>query len=161
MSRVLLAGATILTIAVIAAACGRAPDVAPATSQPIPPTSVESPTQTSSRTPTLVVSPTELPPRTPTLVVSPTELPPRTPAPVVSPTKVLRRTPTPAVSPIELPTTTPADNPESTGGTPLVGPSVGNMAPGFKLASASGPHQSMESYRGNRNLVVVFYRAFW
>jgi peroxiredoxin len=37
------------------------------------------------------------------------------------------------------------------------------MAPGFKLPSASGPDQSMESesYIGNRNLVVVFYRAFW
>ena len=29
------------------------------------------------------------------------------------------------------------------------------------LAAATGPGESLQSYRGDKNVVVVFYRAFW
>ena len=43
----------------------------------------------------------------------------------------------------------------------VVGTDVGDTAPGFTLASTAGVDRSLESYRGDKNLVVVFYRAFW
>ena len=42
-----------------------------------------------------------------------------------------------------------------------VGTNVGDMAPGFTLKSATGGEHTLESYRGDKNLVVIFYRAFW
>jgi peroxiredoxin len=42
-----------------------------------------------------------------------------------------------------------------------VGTNVGDIAPGFTLKSATGGEHSLESYRGDKNLVVIFYRAFW
>ena len=38
---------------------------------------------------------------------------------------------------------------------------VGDMAPGFTLPSTAQVDHSLESYRGDKNVVVVFYRAFW
>ena len=43
----------------------------------------------------------------------------------------------------------------------VVGTDVGDLAPGFTLPSTAGMDQSLESYRGEKNVVVVFYRAFW
>ena len=40
-------------------------------------------------------------------------------------------------------------------------PEVGDTAPDFELAAASGSDMSLASYRGEKNVVVVFYRAFW
>ena len=40
-------------------------------------------------------------------------------------------------------------------------PEVGDPAPDFELAAASGSDMSLASYRGEKNVVVVFYRAFW
>ena len=34
-------------------------------------------------------------------------------------------------------------------------------APKFELPDTSGETVSLESYMGNRNVVVVFYRGFW
>jgi peroxiredoxin len=42
-----------------------------------------------------------------------------------------------------------------------VGTNAGDMAPAFTLKSATGGEHSLESYRGDKNLVVIFYRAFW
>ena len=44
---------------------------------------------------------------------------------------------------------------------PVVGSGVGDIAPGFTLPSTAGVDESLESYRGDKNVVVVFYRAFW
>ena len=33
------------------------------------------------------------------------------------------------------------------------------MAPGFTLPSASGSDVSLESYRGDKNVVLVYYRG--
>ena len=43
----------------------------------------------------------------------------------------------------------------------MTGVNVGDLAPTFMLAAASGADVSLESYRGNKHLVVAFYRAFW
>ena len=43
----------------------------------------------------------------------------------------------------------------------VVGTDVGDLAPGFTPPSTAGMDQSLESYRGEKNVVVVFYRAFW
>ena len=40
-------------------------------------------------------------------------------------------------------------------------PEVGDTAYGFTLPSASGQDHSLASYRGESNVVLVFYRAFW
>ena len=40
-------------------------------------------------------------------------------------------------------------------------PDVGDTAYDFNLPSASGEDHSLASYRGESNVVLVFYRAFW
>ena len=42
-----------------------------------------------------------------------------------------------------------------------VGSDVGDTAPAFTLAVAGGTEASLESYRGDKNVVLIFYRAFW
>ena len=42
-----------------------------------------------------------------------------------------------------------------------VGTDIGDTAPGFTLPSTAGIDRTLESYRGDKNVVVVFYRAFW
>ena len=37
----------------------------------------------------------------------------------------------------------------------------GKLAPNFQLPDTSGETVSLDSYMGNRNVVVVFYRGFW
>ena len=69
---------------------------------------------------------------------------------------------TPAVSPpttpVDAATEAPVEPP-----TPAlaVGTMVGDLAPDFQLPAASGSDQSLASYRGDQNVLVVFYRAFW
>ncbi len=43
----------------------------------------------------------------------------------------------------------------------VTGNGVSDIAYGFALPNATGPGQSLASYRGAKNVVVVFYRAFW
>ncbi len=42
-----------------------------------------------------------------------------------------------------------------------VGADVGTVAHTFTLPSTEGVDVSLESYRGDRNVVLVFYRAYW
>ena len=42
-----------------------------------------------------------------------------------------------------------------------VGADVGDVAYPFKLPSTDGVEVSLESYRGEQRVVLVFYRAFW
>ena len=99
----------------------------------------------------------------PTATATPTATDTPTPSPVLreSPTATAQATPTSTAVPTPTATATPAP---PVGETPVVvniGPNVGDLAPGFTLPAASGPEQSLESYRGKSNLLVVFYRAFW
>ena len=119
--------------------------------------------------------PTPVPP-------SPTATHTAEPAPTFTPTPV-ENTATPSSTPTAEPaatftpsqventaTATPADTPTETPPTPtaepdepqmVVGTEVGDTAPGFVLASAAGPEFALESLRGERSVVVVFYRSFW
>lgn len=38
---------------------------------------------------------------------------------------------------------------------------VGNLAPDFTLTSLAGPPVRLSSYRGAKNVVLVFYRGHW
>ena len=95
-------------------------------------------------------SPTAVPTAAPTATKAPTAAPTATAVPTAAPTAV----PTPTKAP---PPPTPAPTPPPA----VVGVNVGDVAPAFTLKSATGGEHSLESYRGDRNLVVVFYRAFW
>ena len=110
--------------------------------------------------PTVTLAPTDLAPAAspvptdppPAVSPAPTNLPP-----VASP---VATDPPPVATPI--PTDVPATASPVPTETPLVvGTGVGELAPAFMLPSISGSEVSLESYRGNKNMVVVFYRAFW
>ncbi len=38
---------------------------------------------------------------------------------------------------------------------------VGDLAPDFTLASLAGPPLRLSSFRGTKNVVLVFYRGHW
>ena len=87
-----------------------------------------------------------------TAVACGAELPTATTAPLATP----EPNPTSATSP------TPASNetPDLASGPDMqAGAEVGDMAPVFTLPSASGAEVSLESYRGDKNVVLVFYRG--
>ena len=44
---------------------------------------------------------------------------------------------------------------------PTVGVNVGEVAPDFRLFGVSGEESALGDYRGEKTVVVVFYRAFW
>ena len=140
-----------------------APTKAPATATPTPVLPTATPTKAA-----VAAVPTEVPTEAPAVATSteappaatPTPVPPTaTPTPVppaATPTPVPpTATPTPVPPTPVPPTATPTNVPEN------VGTLVGDVAPGFMLAAATGSGRSLESYRGEKNVVVVFYRAFW
>ena len=127
--------------------------------------------QLSGLEPTFTLAPTDV---APAVSSAPTDRPPiadpvptDTP-PVASPVPV---DPSAVASPVPTeppPVATPVPTEPPATATPLpteipipVGTSVGELAPAFMLPSISGSDVSLESYRGDKNLVVVFYRAFW
>ena len=139
------------------------PTKAPATATPTPVLPTATPTKAA-----VAAVPTEVPTEAPAVatsteapaVATSTPVPPAaTPTPVpptATPTPVPpTATPTPVPPTPVPPTATPTNVPEN------VGTLVGDVAPGFMLAAATGSGQSLESYRGEKNVVVVFYRAFW
>ena len=105
--------------------------------------------------------PTPLPPSpTVTHTAEPvaTNTPTAEPAATFTPTQVEN---TATATPVDTPTETapPTVEPEDT--ERMVGTDVGDTAPGFVLASAAGPEFALESLRGEKSVVVIFYRAFW
>ena len=99
----------------------------------------------------------------PTVTLAPTDVAPAVSPATTDPPPIADPVPTdtpPVASPV------PVDPPAVA--TPLpteipipVGTGVGELAPAFTLPSISESDVSLESYRGDKNLVVVFYRAFW
>ena len=116
--------------------------------------------QLSGLEPTVTLAPTDV---APAVSPAPTDpLPVATPV-TVDPPAVASPVPT---EPPSVATPVPTEPPATA--TPLpteipipVGTGVGELAPAFTLPSISGSDVSLESYRDNKNLVVVFYRAFW
>ena len=101
----------------------------------------------------------------PNVTLGPTAtLPPPTPAPTATPVPTATPTPapTPTATPTPVPTATPTPAPTPTPTpAPQVGTSVGNLAPTFTLPSSSGVDVALESFRGDKQVVLVFYRGFW
>ncbi len=54
-----------------------------------------------------------------------------------------------------------APSPPATADSPVAEAPLTRPAPLFTLPSAQGPEISLASYAGDKNVVVVFYRAFW
>ena len=46
-------------------------------------------------------------------------------------------------------------------GTDLNRVQVGDLAPDFSLASLAGPTVTLSSFRGEKNVALVFYRGYW
>ena len=116
--------------------------------------------QLSGLDPTVTLAPTDV---TPAVSPVPTDTPPiaspvpTDPPPVASPV---------ATDPPAVVTPVPAEAPATASPVPtetplVVGTGVGELAPAFMLPSISGSEVSLESYRNDKNLIVVFYRAFW
>jgi hypothetical protein len=38
---------------------------------------------------------------------------------------------------------------------------VGDLAPDFSLASLGGPVITLSDFRGDKNVILVFYRGYW
>ncbi len=95
-----------------------------------------------SEEPTATTAPTSTPAPTATAVPQPTEAPTPTPEP--------RETPAPPATQPPTPTPEPEAPPSA---------EVGDMAPGFTLPSASGADVSLDSYRGDKSVVLVYYRG--
>ena len=69
---------------------------------------------------------------------------------------------TPESNPTSVPSLTPESNetPDPTSGPDMqAGAEVGDMAPVFTLPSASRAEVSLKSYRGDKAVVLVFYRG--
>ena len=116
--------------------------------------------QLSGLEPTVTLAPTDV---APAVSPAPTDPPPVATPVTVDPPAVASPVPT---EPPPVATPVPTEPPATA--TPLpteipipVGTGVGELAPAFTLPSISGSDVSLESYRGDKNLVVVFYRAFW
>ena len=116
--------------------------------------------QLSGLEPTVTLAPTDV---APAVSPAPTDPPPVATPVTVDPPAVASPVPTeppPVATPV--PTEPPATATPVPTEIPIpVGTSVGELAPAFTLPSISGSDVSLESYRGDKNLVVVFYRAFW
>ena len=97
---------------------------------------------------------TDVPEPAPTTPAATTPVPTSTPPPPTSTPAPPEPAPT-ATQP--APTATSAPEPDDT----AAALEVGGPVPNFKLASASGSDTSIESYQGDKSVVVVFYRAFW
>ena len=46
-------------------------------------------------------------------------------------------------------------------GQPTLGPEGGSIAPQCVLPNAAGGHVRLTDFQGTKNVVLVFYRAFW
>ena len=84
------------------------------------------------------------------------------PPATLDPNPTLAAPATPEHNPTSVPSPTPAsgETPDPMSGPDMqAGAQVGDMAPVFTLPSASGAEVSLESYRGDKNVVLVFYRG--
>ena len=66
----------------------------------------------------------------------------------------------PTPTPTPEPTATPVPTPEPTP-LPSVGTNIGDIAPRFTLPSVRSGNYTLVSFRGEKNVVLVFYRAYW
>ena len=83
------------------------------------------------------------------------------PTPVIPPTATSAPDPTAttASGPAETPASAEDETPAA--GSDIEFDSSGDLAPDFTLPNAQGGEVTLSGYRGDKNVVLVFYRAFW
>ena len=127
-------------------------------SPPVVPTPTTEPTATSApEAPTPADTPTAAPGQpSPTAAPGATEAPPPddTPTPAAPPS-------TPADRPTAVPNPTAIPEPTATTAPPITFEDDEDKAFAFNLPNAHGGQVSLDDYEGNKNVVLVFYRAFW
>ncbi|MCE2464321.1 MAG: hypothetical protein J4F46_10550, partial [Dehalococcoidia bacterium] len=114
-----------------------------------PPEPTGGPTPTATQGPTSVTDPVDNPTLEPTPSLTPTVAAEPTPAPESTPAPPPTAAPTHTPVPTEMP---PAD---------MTGNEINDLAHDFTLPSVSGDTHSLQSYREDKSVVLVFYRAFW
>ena len=105
------------------------------------------------------------PPVAPTATTEPTAAPgqPSPTAdrnPIATPTPAADRS-TPADRPTAVPNPTAIPVPTATTAPPITFEDDEDKAFAFNLPNAHGGQVSLDDYQGNKNVVLVFYRAFW
>ena len=133
-------------------------------SPPVVPTPTTEPTATSApeatEAPTPADTPTAAPGQpSPTAAPGATEAPP----PADTPTSATKSapTPTPVRNPIATRAPTAIPEPTATTAPPITFEDDEDKAFAFSLPNAHGGQVSLDDYQGNKNVVLVFYRAFW
>ena len=123
-----------------------------ATSAPEAPTPADTPTAAPGQpSPTAAPGATEAPPPDDTPTTSTKSAP--TPTPVRNP--IATRAPTAVSNPTAIP------EPTATTAPPITFEDDEDKAFAFSLPNAHGGQVSLDDYQGNKNVVLVFYRAFW
>ena len=122
-------------------------------SPPVVPTPTPEPTATSApEAPTPAGTPTAAPGQpSPTAAPGATEAPP----PDDTPTTSTKSAPTPMPAPTAIP------EPTATTAPPITFEDDEDKAFAFSLPNAHGGQVSLDDYQGDKNVVLVFYRAFW
>ena len=103
--------------------------------------------------------PTATPARNPIATRVPTATPEPTNTPV--PPGPASPTPVPAAAPTATPEPTATPKPTPTPEPPVTIVDEADLAFDFTLPNAHGGQVSLDDYQGNKNVVLVFYRAFW
>ena len=139
-------------------------------SPPVVPTPTTAPADTPAPAATAAPPPDDTPTAAPGQP-SPTAAPGATeaPPPADTPTSATKSapTPTPVRNPIatRAPTAVPAPTaipePTATTAPPITFEDDEDKAFAFSLPNAHGGQVSLDDYQGNKNVVLVFYRAFW
>ena len=127
-----------------------------------PPEFVKSPPVAPTATPQPVDTPA---PEAPTPDDTPTAAPGQ-PSPTADRNPIATPTPaadpsTPADRPTAVPNPTAIPVPTATTAPPITFEDDENKAFAFSLPNAHGGQVSLDDYQGNKNVVLVFYRAFW
>ena len=137
-------------------------------SPPVVPTPTTAPADTPAPAATAAPPPDDTPTAAPGQP-SPTAAQGATEAPVDTPTTSTKSAPTPTPvrnpiatrAPTAVPNPTAIPEPTATTAPPITFEDEEDKAFAFSLPNAHGGQVSLDDYQGNKNVVVVFYRAFW
>ena len=137
-------------------------------SPPVVPTPTTAPADTPAPAATAAPPPDDTPTAAPGQP-SPTAAPGATEAPADTPTTSTKSAPTPTPvrnpiatrAPTAVPVPTAVPEPTATTAPPITFEDDEDKAFAFSLPNAHGGQVSLDDYQDNKNVVLVFYRAFW